>query len=64
MLDFGILSSISFSMDCSCRAPLTPAVIIIRGFVFQPFFCIALISGSYLACFCVIACSGIYHDNM
>ena len=58
MLDFGILSSTSFSMDCSCIAPLTPAVIIIRGFVFQPLFRIVLISGSYFACFCVIACSG------
>ena len=35
MLDFGILSSTSFSMDCSCIAPLTLAVIVIRGFVFH-----------------------------
>ena len=58
MLVFGILRSISFSMDCSCTAPLTLAVIVIRGFVFQPLFCIVLISGSYFACFCVIACLG------
>ena len=58
MLVFGILRLISFSMDCSCIAPLTPAVIVIRGFVFQPLFRIVLISGSYIACFCVRACSG------
>ena len=55
---FGILRSISFSMDCSCIAPLTLAVIVIRGFDFQPLFCIVLISGLYFACFCVRACSG------
>jgi len=48
----------SFSMDCSCIAPLTPLVIVIRGFVFQPLFRMSLISGSYFACFCVKACSG------
>ena len=58
MLVFGILRSASFSMDCSCIAPLTPAVIVIRGFVFQPLFRIVLINGSYFACFCVRACSG------
>ena len=45
-------------MDCSCITPLTPAVIVIRGFVFQPLFCILLISGLYFACFCVRAYSG------
>ena len=51
MLVFGILRLASFSMDCSCIAPLTPAVIMIRGFVFQPLFCIVLISGSCFVCF-------------
>ena len=46
MLVFGILRSASFSTDYSCIAPLTPAVIVIRGFVFQPLFRMALISGS------------------
>ena len=54
---FGILRSTNFSMDCSWMAPLTHAMIMIRGFVFQPLFCMVLISGSYFACFCVRACS-------
>ena len=37
MLDFGIFRSASFVMDCSCMAPLTLVVIVMRGFVFQPF---------------------------
>ena len=45
---FGILRSFSLLMECSCMAPLTPAVIVIRGFVFQPVLCMWLISGSYL----------------
>ena len=45
-------------MDCSCIAPLTPAVMVIRGFVFQPWFCRVLINGSYFVCFCMRACSG------
>ena len=53
-----MLRSTNSLMDCSCIAPLTPAVIVMRGFVFQPLFRIALISGSYLACFCVMACLG------
>ena len=58
MLDFGILRLVSFLMDCSCIAPLTPAVIVMRGLVFHPLFWMLLISGSYLACLCVRACSG------
>ena len=58
MLDFGIMRSVSFLMDCSCIAPLMPVVIVIRGFVFHPLLRIALISGLYFACFCVSACSG------
>ena len=58
MLVFGILRLPSFSMDCSCIAPMTPDVMVIRGFVFQPLFRIVLISGSYFVCFCVRACSG------
>ena len=58
MLDFGILRSVNLVMDCSCKVPLTLAVIVIRGFVFQPLFRIAFISRSYFACFCVRACYG------
>ena len=54
----GIFSLVSFSMECSCMAPLTHFVMVMRGLVFHPLFCIALISGSYLVCFCVMACFG------
>ena len=37
-------------------APLTHVVMVIRGFVFHPLFFMSLISGSYLECFCVMAC--------
>ena len=49
---------VNLLIDCSYIAPLTPVVFVIRGFVFQPLFCMALIKGSYLACFCVMACFG------
>ena len=58
MFDFGIFRSVNLLMDYSCMAPLTPTVIIMRGFVFQPLFCMLLISGSYLARLCVRVCSG------
>ena len=45
-------------MDCLCIALRTPAVIVMRGLVFHPLFRISLISGLYLDCFCVMACSG------
>ena len=53
MLDFGILSLLSCSMECSWMAPLTPVVIVTRGLVFHSLFCILLINGSYLVCLCV-----------
>ena len=58
MLVFGILRFASLLMDCSCMAPLTRAVIMMRGLFSNLLFCLALISGSYFACFCVMACSG------
>ena len=58
ILVFGMSRSFNLLMDCSCMAPLTLAVIVMRGFVFHPLVGMALISGSYLACFWVIACSG------
>ena len=58
MLVFMILRLASLLIACLCIAPLTPAVMMIRGFVFQPLFLMVLISGSYFSCFCVRACSG------
>ena len=58
MLDFGILRLVDLLMDCSCIASLTPIVIVMRRFIFQPLFCMLLINGSYLACLCVRACLG------
>jgi hypothetical protein len=40
-------------MGCSWMAPLTPAVIVMRGLVSHPIFWILLIDGSYLVCLCV-----------
>ena len=39
-------------------APLTPAMMVLRGLVFHPLFCMALIKGLYLVCLCVRAWSG------
>jgi hypothetical protein len=58
MLVLGILRFVSFSIDFLCIASLTPAVMVMRGLIFHPLFCMVLISGLYLACFCVVACSG------
>jgi hypothetical protein len=58
MVDFGILRLMSLLMKCSCMAPLTPAVMVMRGLVFHPLFCMSLIRGSYLVCLRVRAWSG------
>jgi hypothetical protein len=55
MLDFGILRLVSLLMNCSFIAPRTLAVIVMRGFVFHPWFCMLLISGSHLVCLCMRA---------
>ena len=57
-------NSSSCLMDCLCIAPLTLAVIVMRGFVFQPLFHISLIDGSYFVCLCVMAFLGIGHGSM
>ena len=57
-LDFGIFRLVNFLMECPCTAPLTLAVMVMSGLVSHPLFCIALMSGSYLVCFCVMACFG------
>ena len=65
MLDFGSLSLVSCSLlECSWMAPLTPSVIVMRGTAFHPLFCMFWISGSYLICMCVMACSGNLSCNM
>jgi hypothetical protein len=43
ILDFGICRLVSLSMECLCMSPLTPVVMVMRGLVFHPLFCIALI---------------------
>ena len=58
MLDFGIFSFVSLSMECSCMAPLTRVVMVMRGSVFHPLFRMVSFSGSNLACSCMRACSG------
>ena len=40
MLDFGILSLVSLSMECLCVAPLTLDVMVMRELVFHPLFCV------------------------
>ena len=45
-------------MDCSWIAPCTPAIMVMTGWVFHPVCRMARFNGSYLACFCVVACSG------
>ena len=43
----------SLLMECLCMAPPTLVVMVMRGLVFHPFFCMMLISGLYLVCLCV-----------
>ena len=50
--DFGTLILASFLMKCLCMAPLTPTMMVMRGFTFHPLFCMVLFNGSYLVCFC------------
>ena len=58
ILGFGSLILSSRSIECSCMAPHTPAVIVMRGLIFQPQFCMLLMSGLYLVCLFVVACAG------
>ena len=55
ILDFGILRLISILIKCSCMAPLTLVVMVMRGFTFHPLLYLVFISGSYLVCFCLRA---------
>ena len=58
MFSFGIFRLFGFLMECSCIAPLTLALMVTRGLVSHPLVCIVLMSGLYLMCLCVRACSG------
>ena len=58
MLGFGISRLVSL-LECSCKSPLTPIMMVIRGLVFHPSFCMVLMrGGSYLVCLCVRAWLG------
>ena len=57
MLGFGIFMLVSLHMECSCIAPLTSVVMVMRGLVFHPLLCIVSISESYLICLYVRAWS-------
>ena len=43
VLMVGMFNCASLLMECSCMAPLTPVVMVMRGFVCHPRFCIVLI---------------------
>ena len=53
MVGFGIFRLVSLLMKCSCTTPLTLVVMVMRGLVFHPLFCMVLITGLYLVCLCV-----------
>ena len=55
MAGFEIFRLVSLLMESLCMAPLTPAMMVIRGSVFHPLFCMVLIKRSYLVCLCVRA---------
>lgn len=40
-------------MKCSCMAPLTMAVMVMRGFTLHPLLCSVLNNGLYLVCLCL-----------
>ena len=54
----GIFRFVNCSIEVSCIAPLTPAVMVMRGLVFHPLALSVVISGSYLECLCERACLG------
>ena len=49
---------IHLAMETSCTAPLTPAMMVMRGFTFHPLLWRECISGSYLVCLCSRALLG------
>ena len=64
LMGFGMLIWLSSFMKCLCMAPLTPVVMIMRGFIFQMLFREVLLV-SQTQCVCVQGLVlGIYCDNM
>jgi hypothetical protein len=55
MVDLGIFRLVSLLIECSCISHVTLTMMVMRGSVFHPLFCLMLISGSYLVCLCVRA---------
>ena len=58
MCVLGMFRLVNCSIEFLCIAPLTPGVMVMRGLVFHPLALSVVISGSYLVCLCVRACSG------
>ena len=61
LLGLGSLSLVNCSIECSWMASLTPTVIVMRGLVFNPLFCMLWISGSYLVC---VLCFGLFRESV
>ena len=51
--DFGMFKLVSFVVESSYMTLLTLVVMVMRGLVLHPLFCIVLISRLYLVLFCV-----------
>jgi hypothetical protein len=62
MWALGILRLVNCSIEFLCIAPLTPAVMVMRGLVFHPLVLSVVISGSYV-CVCELV-QGIYRGSM
>lgn len=50
MIDLGLLKSLSFTRECSCMAPCTPTVMVIKEFTFYPRCFNVSISGPSYSC--------------
>ena len=59
VFNFGMFRLVNFLTECLCMVSLTLVVMVMRGLVFHPLFCMVLISGSNLVCFCSRASLGI-----
>ena len=58
VFNFGMFRLVNFLTECLCMVSLTLVVMVMRGLVFHPLFCMVLISGSNLVCFCSRASLG------
>lgn len=61
---FGMFILFSFTIECSCMAPLTPTIIIISGLAFPPLCFRVSISGSHFLHLASMAVSGTNRDGM